>query len=188
MIRSDQSRNEEEKAMNIRFETVDKSEFDAFRRDVMDIFAIAATEEFGDATGEDIISEEDINKLLFSPNADVYHIYLDEIKIGGVSVSIDPATQRNSLDLFYIYPSYHNRGYGQLIWKSIEEKYPQTRVWELITPYFEKRNINFYVNKCGFHITEFFNKHHKDTRSDVLDTEFREEYFRLEKTMIDNTR
>lgn len=27
-------------------------------------------------------------------------------------------------------------------------------------PYFETRNIHFYVNKCGFHIVEFFNRHH----------------------------
>ncbi|MCR5334965.1 MAG: GNAT family N-acetyltransferase [Synergistes sp.] len=173
--------------MDIRFETVAKSEFGAFRRDVMDIFAIAVTEKFGDAAGQDVISEEDVNKSLLSPCAEVYYIYLDGEKIGGVSVSIKAATQRNSLDLFYIYPSCQNRGYGQLVWRSIEAKYPQTLVWELITPYFEKRNINFYVNKCGFHITEFFNKHHKDTSEDAADAEFREEYFRFEKIMPVNT-
>ena len=26
--------------------------------------------------------------------------------------------------------------------------------------YFEKRNIHFYVNSCGFHIVEFWNKYH----------------------------
>lgn len=29
-----------------------------------------------------------------------------------------------------------------------------------VPPYFEKRNIHFYVNKCGFHITEFINPYH----------------------------
>ena len=29
--------------------------------------------------------------------------------------------------------------------------HPEIRVWETITPYFEKR--------CGFHIVEFWNKH-----------------------------
>ena len=28
--------------------------------------------------------------------------------------------------------------------------------------YFEKRNIHFYVNKCGFHIVEFLNEHNPD--------------------------
>ena len=44
----------------------------------------------------------------------------------------------------------------------VERLYPETRVWETCTPYFEKRNIHFYVNRCGFHIVEFFNSHHPD--------------------------
>ena len=36
--------------------------------------------------------------------------------------------------------------------------YPDTKVWETCTPYFEKRNIHFYVNKCGFHIVKFINE------------------------------
>ena len=44
----------------------------------------------------------------------------------------------------------------------MERLYPETEVWETCTPYFETRNIHFYVNKCGFHIVEFFNAHHPD--------------------------
>ena len=47
-------------------------------------------------------------------------------------------------------------------WKEVERLYPKTRVWETCTPYFETRNIHYYVNKCGFHIVEFFNAHHPD--------------------------
>lgn len=36
------------------------------------------------------------------------------------------------------------------------------KIWETVTPYFEKRNIHFYVNRCGFHIVEFYNSHHPD--------------------------
>ena len=28
--------------------------------------------------------------------------------------------------------------------------HPEVKVWETVTPYFEKRNIHFYVNRCGF--------------------------------------
>ncbi len=35
-------------------------------------------------------------------------------------------------------------------------------VWETGTPYFERRNIHFYVNKCGFHIVEYYNEKHPD--------------------------
>ena len=44
----------------------------------------------------------------------------------------------------------------------VEAHYPQVAVWETYTPYFEKRNIHFYVNRCGFHIVEFFNEKHPD--------------------------
>ena len=27
--------------------------------------------------------------------------------------------------------------------------------WGLVAPYFETRNIHFYVNRCGFHIVEY---------------------------------
>ena len=38
----------------------------------------------------------------------------------------------------------------------------EARIWETHTPYYDKRNIHFYVNRCGFKIVEFFNPKHKD--------------------------
>ena len=61
--------------------------------------------------------------------------------------------------------------------------YPETKVWELVTPCFEKRNIHFYVNKCGFHIVEYFNAHHKNPDYPDSGYEYRAEYFRFEKLM-----
>ena len=46
--------------------------------------------------------------------------------------------------------------------KAVEAMHPEILTWETITPYFEKRNIHFYVNKCGFHIVEYFTKYHPD--------------------------
>ena len=40
--------------------------------------------------------------------------------------------------------------------------HPEIKVWETVTPYFEKRNIHFYINRCGYHIVEFYNSYHKD--------------------------
>ena len=40
--------------------------------------------------------------------------------------------------------------------------YPETVQWETCTPYFETRNIHFYVNKLKFHIVEFYNKKNPD--------------------------
>lgn len=65
--------------------------------------------------------------------------------------------------------------------------HPEVKVWETMTPYFETRNIHFYVNRCGFHIVEFFNSHHSNPNDpDMADegSETRDEgMFRFEKRM-----
>ena len=63
----------------------------------------------------------------------------------------------------------------------------EVKVWETMTPYFETRNIHFYVNRCGFHIVEFFNSHHPDpshteTAENGSETSGNE-MFRFEKRM-----
>lgn len=71
--------------------------------------------------------------------------------------------------------------------KSLPFQYPDTKVWETCTPYFETRNIHFYVNKCGFHIVEFFNSHHPDPHDPETGGEEAYEagggMFRFEKAM-----
>ena len=54
------------------------------------------------------------------------------------------------------------KGVGIKIWNELERLYPETRVWETCTPYFDRRNIHFYINKCGFHAVEFINEKHPD--------------------------
>ena len=73
--------------------------------------------------------------------------------------------------------------FGLQIWQQIERRYPRTKVWRLITPYFEKRNIQFYVNKCGFRIVEFFNRAHRDPDRPISRLPFHDEYFIFEKVM-----
>ena len=101
--------------------------------------------------------EEDFD----TPDNITYNIICNNKKVGGAIVKINPKTQRNFLELFFIYAGCHSSGIGLAAWKAIEAQHPETQVWETVTPYFEKRNINFYVNKCGFHIVEFCNKHHR---------------------------
>lgn len=80
----------------------------------------------------------------------------------------------------------HGKGVGFAAWSQIEKLYPEVKIWETITPYFEQRNIHFYVNRCGFHIVEFFNKFHPDPNEPEADVkEFDEQFpdgmFRFEK-------
>ena len=99
-----------------------------------------------------------------------YKAVLDGETVGGVIVAIDTETQHNHLDLLYVKSGVQGKGIGKSIWYTVEKLYPDTKVWETCTPYFEKRNIHFYVNICGFHITEFFNEKHPmlDTPDDFI--------------------
>lgn len=169
--------------MKINFKKVEENEYSEFRKDVKEIFSIAVEEEFGEDEDDEVISDEEINESLYKPNAQVYYAYVDEKKVGGIALEIDATTHNNSVDLLYVYPDCHSKGVGHAIWKAIEEKYPETKVWKLVTPYFEKRNINFYVNKCGFKIVEFFNKYNTKSKSKDSNYEFKEEFFRFEKVM-----
>ena len=130
-------------------------------------FKYGATEEFGvrdDHFEEDgeIISRDTIEQSINKGEA--YRILLDGEKVGGVVVSIDEAFLRGELELLFVKPDVHSKGVGYAAWCLIEKMYPKIIIWETVTPYFEKRNIHFYVNKCGFHIVEFFTKYHHDPR------------------------
>ncbi|ADY36512.1 GCN5-related N-acetyltransferase [Phocaeicola salanitronis DSM 18170] len=178
------AQNEQEvKQMNIRFEPVPRNEFGDFKKDVKEIFAIGIIEHFGMPDDGEPVPDRDVDEALYHPNADVFYVYQDNRRVGGVVLTIDKETHRNKMDLFYIYPDCHSRGLGYAVWKQIESMYPETKVWELVTPCFEKRNIHFYVNKCGFHIVEYFNARHKDPDYPDSGYEYRAEYFRFEKLM-----
>lgn len=150
------------KEQNITLEPANQSELPEFCKKLQEAFAVAVVETFGPWDGEPIPSDRDVWDSFEAPGAAVYHILLNGQRVGGVVLGIDEKTQHNSLDLFFISPEHHSRGLGTSAWKAVEAKYPATRVWETGTPYFEVRNIHFYVNKCGFHIVEFYNQHHTD--------------------------
>ena len=63
--------------------------------------------------------------------------------------------------------------------------YPKIEIWETVTPYFEKRNIHFFVNKCGF--VEFYHKYHPqpnmhhDNNNDRKEDDEEDEMFRFQK-------
>lgn len=133
-----------------------------FRKDLQDAFAVAVVEAFGSVEDGPIPSDDDVAASVAAPNAVVHRILEDGRWVGGAVVSIDTETQRNSLDFFYVRTDQHGRGIGRKAWAAIEAAYPDTKVWITHTPYFEKRNIHFYVNVCGFHIVEYHHAGHPD--------------------------
>ena len=156
-------------------------------------FKYGAMEEFGERDNHfeedgEIISRKTIENSIDGGVA--YRIREDGRIVGGLVLKIDEETQHNELELLFVNLEVHSRGIGYAAWQEVERLYPNTKVWETCTPYFEMRNIHFYVNKCGFHIVEFFNSHHPDPRDPETDDEFddmpEEEnngMFRFEKRM-----
>lgn len=138
------------------------AEFPAFKRDLQAAFALAVVEEMGCLAEGPIPSDADLDRSLNDPSAIVLHILHDDRRVGGVVVTIDRATQANSLDLLFVAVGSHGNGLGKATWLAIEEMFPDTRSWETLTPCFEKRNIHFYVNVCGFHIVEYYHERNPD--------------------------
>ena len=119
-----------------------------FIRDNQEAFNYGALEEFGlrdDHFEEDgeIISCETIEAAI--DGGEAYRIMQDGRTVGGVVLKVNG--ERGNLDLLFVSPEAHSRGIGYAAWCQAEKLHPEVRVWETVTPYFEKRNIHFYVNR-----------------------------------------
>lgn len=137
-------------------------DFPAFKKELQIAFAVAVVDEFGELPDGPIPPDADLDGAMSAPDAVVLRILSAGRPVGGAVLSIDPETHQNSLGLFFLSPAEHGRGLGHKAWLAIERRYPETLVWTTHTPYFEKRNIHFYVNKCGFKIVTFYNARHPD--------------------------
>lgn len=148
---------------DVRLAPLTSDDRELFIRDNQEAFRYGALEEFGlrdnhfEEDGE-IISRETIERSI--DGGDAYRIVKDGRSVGGVVVRVDGT--RGVLDLLFVAPNSHSKGIGYAAWRAVERLYPEATVWETVTPYFEKRNIHFYVNRCGFHIVEFYNSRHPD--------------------------
>lgn len=175
------------KDKNVILQPVRQSELEPFKVMLQEAFAIAVVEIFGEQN-EPIPSDEELEASFHAPGTIIYHVVWEGQPVGGAVLSINCETHHNSLDLFFISAKYHGQGIGQAAWKAIERQYPETLVWNTVTPYFEKRNIHFYVNKCGFKIIEFWNEHHPEPHRSEIEGESNlpagcEEDFYFEKVM-----
>ncbi len=171
---------------------LEKEDREQFVLDNQRAFFYGAMEEFGvrdDHFEEDgeIISRKTIENSIDGGVA--YRIREDGRIVGGLVLKINEETQHNHLELLFVSSAAHSKGIGTAAWKEVERLYPETKVWETCTPYFDTRNIHFYVNKCGFHIVEFFNSHHPEPYDPEVGEKDRYEddafdgMFRFEKKM-----
>ena len=139
-------------------------------------FKYGAMLEFGERDNHvvedgEIISRDTIERCLNEADNESYRIICEGRKVGGVILKINKETNHNHLELFFVLPEEHSKGIGYGAWQAVEALHPETKVWETCTPYFEKRNIHFYVNKCGFHIDQFWCEYFKPSEAMILDEE-----------------
>ena len=149
--------------MDIKLLALTSDDRERFILDNQEAFNYGALEEFGlrddhfEEEGE-IISRDTIERSI--DNGEAYRIMLDDQPVGGVIIKVEG--DRGDLEILFVSPRVHSKGIGYAAWCEIERLHPEVEVWETVTPYFETRNIHFYVNRCGFHIVEYYNKYHKN--------------------------
>ncbi len=177
------------KKTKVKLVPLSKDDREQFIKDNQWAFKYGATEEFGrrddhfEEEGE-IISRETIERSI--DDGEAYRIICDDKKAGGLIIRTEK--DRGDLDILFVDPDVHSKGIGYAAWCEVEKLHPEVKIWETVTPYFETRNIHFYVNRCGFHIVEFFNSHHPDPNDPDIPEETDggspDGMFRFEKRMI----
>ena len=165
--------------MSVKLVPLMEDDREQFISDNQAAFNYGALEEFGQIDDHfeeegQIISRRTIEDSI--DGGEAYRILLEGKKVGGAVVKVEG--ERGDLELLFVSPEEHGKGIGYAAWCALEKLYPQVKLWQTVTPYFEKRNIHFYVNRCGFKIVEFYNVRHRDPNDkDAFDL------FRFEKVM-----
>lgn len=169
--------------MNLELVPIVTEDEKQYKADLQEAFQKGFEEKYS-RTNEVILPDKDIDQSLNEKGSVAYKALLDGEMVSGAIVVIDEKTQHNHLDLIFVKYGTQSKEIGKAIWFKIEELHPETVVWETCTPYFEKRNIHFYVNVCGFHIVKFFNEKHPmpDTPEDFIG-DGNEGMFEFEKRM-----
>lgn len=145
--------------MNLELIKITDADLKQYKAIAQEAFQKGFEDRFG-KTDKTVLPEKDIDRSLKEKGAVAYKAVADGEMIGGAVVVIDENTQCNHLDLLFVKRGIQGKGIGKAIWFEIERLYPDTKEWKTCTPYFDKRNIHFYVNVCGFCIVEFFNQRH----------------------------
>ena len=181
------------KKTNVILLPLEASDREQFILDNQWAFKYGALMEFGecdnhiDGDGE-IISRKTIEHCIDSPDSETYRIVVEGKNVGGLILKINKETNHNELEILFVLPEAHSKGIGYGAWQAVEALHPETVVWETCTPYFEKRNIHFYVNKCGFKIDQFWCEYFQPDREMPDDDECNpdegpDEMFRFIKVM-----
>ena len=170
--------------MDIAIRKIEFNELELFRREMKKSFEQGILDRFGDISFAPIPPENEVDEAVKDASCDVFIITADHIPAGGTIIKKEES-KKYSLDLLFIFKDFLNKKIGFAAWQAIEKYYPDAEIWETHTPYFERRNIHFYVNKCRFQIVEFYCESHREEQD--LTEEFKDRnssgFFRFIKKM-----
>ena len=158
----------------------------AFKEEMQEAFQHGFMAYYKDDNQWHVLPDKDFYQSLGAEGAEAYEaVNEDGQSVGGAIITANGAM--GELAFLYVKVGVQSKGIGQSIWKAIESMRPEIEVWETCTPYFDRRNIHFYINRCGFHAIEFFNEHHPDPN---MPEQFDQEdgLFKFEKRMKRNGR
>ena len=169
--------------MNIQLLPLREEETIAFKEEMQEAFqhGFQAYYKEDETNQWQVLPDEDFYQSLNAVGAEAYEAFSEDgQRVGGAIITANG--NMGELAFLYVEVGVQSKGIGQAIWKFIEALHPETEVWETCTPYFDRRNIHFYINRCGFHAVEFFNEHHPDPHMpDQFDQE--DGLFKFEKRM-----
>ena len=153
----------------------------AFKKEMQEAFQHGFMAYYKDDNQWQVLPDKDFYQSLEAEGAEAYEaVNKDGQRLGGAIITANG--NMGELAFLYVKVGIQSKGIGQSIWKAIETMHPEIEVWETCTPYFDRRNIHFYINRCGFHAVEFFNEHHPDPN---MPEQFGQEdgLFKFEKRM-----
>lgn len=172
------------KQVTVTLQALDKADWEDFIQANQESFNYAALEEFGERhtyfeeEGQ-IISRTTILQSLEHGHA--FWILHQGQRVGGLVLLLEG--EIGELETLFISPQVHSKGLGQAAWQAVERSFPDIQVWQTITPYYDQRNIHFYVNRCGFKIVEYLNNYHKGQDGFDFSEQFPQGIFRFEKRL-----
>ena len=142
--------------MNIKLQLLKKEEIDLFHKEEERAFNVHACY-FPDGivpgAAEDDRDEYELSMIIDNPKFTILSIKDGEQFIGGAIVE-NKGNRVRDINIFFLIVEYQSKGAGKTVLDMVEAYFPDTEVFNLITPSQVMRNIVFYVNKCGYHIVK----------------------------------
>lgn len=147
--------------MEIQVRALEPQREEQFRQDMQEAFQKGFEAVFGPSE-QAVLPARDIADVRRAPGAASWEALLDGELVGGAVTVVQG--EKGELGFLYVKNGLQGKKIGQKIWQFLENRYPEVREWETVTSYFEKRNLHFYLNCCGFAAVAFYDPRHPDPR------------------------